>query len=190
MPVDKDKLFQSLFGVFKKSHCGKPAGKVQALCVAEWKQIRQKCKQDDSLFEAEVKAVMAREQATIRKGNILNYLSKGPSTPSSTITPPPRPTSSTNSPSTSASDNASDSPAAADRAAGNEGPESQESDVDDPESEGLARRTVRRNRKKGGQNSFFQSFLLAFVTYGGRSTVSGLHITVQLSPRLSVGSEK
>ncbi|XP_034253671.1 uncharacterized protein LOC117652688 [Thrips palmi] len=80
--------------------------------------------------------------------------------PSSTITPPPRPTSSTNSPSTSASDNASDSPAAADRAAGNEGPESQESDVDDPESEGLARRRQKSRRKPAQQELADQIRLL------------------------------
>lgn len=78
MPVDKDKLFQEFFNVFKKSHGGMAPGKVQKLCVEEWRQIGKKypSKTDESAFESEVKAVMAREQAKVRSGSIMKFLSK------------------------------------------------------------------------------------------------------------------
>ena len=76
MPVDKDKLYQSLFKTLKKSHTGWSAGEVQSLCVEEWKKIKQKCRGKNDDFETEVKGVMAREQAKMRSRTIMNFFSK------------------------------------------------------------------------------------------------------------------
>lgn len=78
MSVDKDKLFQEYFAVCKKSNCGQAPGKVQKMCVDEWRKISQRWpeKKDDKCFEEEVKVLMAREQAKIRSGSMMKYLLK------------------------------------------------------------------------------------------------------------------